>query len=309
MPMNSRFFLLLSFAVLSLSPCMFAAESRDLILVAGQSNAVGYDALPGDLPPDPLDRETPFWWRVGDPPPDEADSSSGKKWSHLQVQPRGTPLRAEGGANGARIPRQYGNFKSPEGGFGPEMGMVRELKHLEKKPVAVVKVAFSGTGMRTDWNSEDPGEGGACYRALVEETRLALAAARAGGMELRVRAFVWIQGESDANARDASQYEASLGKMLESLRRDLKEPQIACLLSVNPHFGNDKNPFMETIVAAQRALAEKLPRCAYVDNSTAETLKPSQTHFTGAGTLQAGRAFARALLEMESHTRPKDSIP
>lgn len=29
-----------------------AAETRDLLLIAGQSNAVGYDAKPGDLPPE-----------------------------------------------------------------------------------------------------------------------------------------------------------------------------------------------------------------------------------------------------------------
>ncbi len=54
-----------------LLPCLSPAETRDLILVAGQSNAVGFDAYAEELPADPRDADTMFWWRVGDPPPDE----------------------------------------------------------------------------------------------------------------------------------------------------------------------------------------------------------------------------------------------
>ncbi|MEY3109538.1 MAG: hypothetical protein RL079_223, partial [Verrucomicrobiota bacterium] len=37
------------------------AETRDLILVAGQSNAVGFDAYAEELPADPKDAATMFW--------------------------------------------------------------------------------------------------------------------------------------------------------------------------------------------------------------------------------------------------------
>src|SRR6478672_6939671 len=47
----------------------FAAETRDLILVAGQSNAVGFDAAPAELPADAADKDILFWWRCGDPLP------------------------------------------------------------------------------------------------------------------------------------------------------------------------------------------------------------------------------------------------
>jgi len=62
---------------------------RQLILVAGQSNAVGFDAKPTELPPNKLDKDVMFWWRCGDPLPDEHDSI-GATWSHLQPQPLGT---------------------------------------------------------------------------------------------------------------------------------------------------------------------------------------------------------------------------
>ena len=44
-----------------------AAETVDLLIVAGQSNAVGYDAKPTELPANSADREVMFWWRVGVP--------------------------------------------------------------------------------------------------------------------------------------------------------------------------------------------------------------------------------------------------
>ena len=124
-----------------------------------------------------------FWWRCGDPLPDEHDSI-GATWSHLQPQPLGSPIIS-------RSDRQYGNFAQAEGGFGPEIGLARTL--LAKQPsqrLAIVKAAFSGTGMRTDCDHSRDGEEGSCYRALVRETRSALKAARNDGQELQLRAMV-----------------------------------------------------------------------------------------------------------------------
>jgi hypothetical protein len=80
-----------------------AAETRDLILVAGQSNAVGYDAYAEELPADPKDAATMFWWRVGDPPPDEFDGTSARRWTTLQFQPR-TPAKPASRRQEARPP-------------------------------------------------------------------------------------------------------------------------------------------------------------------------------------------------------------
>lgn len=277
-------------------------KTHDLILVAGQSNAVGFDAYASQLPADRRDQEVLIWWHVGDPPPDAHDSTSSRQWTRLQPQPRGNPMPKTNG-----VPRQYGNFAKPEGGFGPEIGLARELRAKEGKPLAIIKVAFSGTAMRTDWNPADAGDGGACYRALVGETKAAIADAKARGTKLNLRALVWVQGESDANPTDAPNYEQALTAMLAALRKDLEAPELIALLGVNTHFGNDKNPHVAKIVEAQRAIAAKDERCVYVDTEGAETLKPSQTHFTAAGTLEVGRRFADALLRHSSPS-PKPQL-
>lgn len=283
------------------------ADTRDLILVAGQSNAVGFDAYAEELPADARDAQTLFWWRVGDPPPDAFDGTSARQWTVLQYQPR-TP--AMSGEAAKQTGRQYGNFNTKsKGGFGPEIGMVRTLAAKESRPLAVIKTAFSGTSVAGDWNVDRPGTGDACYRAMVNETKAALAAAHAKGITLRPRAFVWVQGESDANAKDAPAYAANLTQMLKRLRADLAAPELILLLGVNTRFGNGKNPHMPTVIAAQQEVAATLPRARYVDTAGAETLPPTHTHFTAAGTLDIGRRYADALLDVEARPAPFGASP
>ena len=275
-----------------------AAETRDLILVAGQSNAVGYDAYAEELPADPKDAATMFWWRVGDPPPDEFDGTSARQWTTLQYQPRTPAMEGEAAK---KTGRQYGNFnRKTKGGFGPEIGMVRTLATKESRPLAVIKTAFSGTSVAADWNVGRPGQADACYRAMINEAKAAIADAKTKDVTLRPRAFVWVQGESDANAKDAPAYVANLTAMLKALRSELEVPDLILLLGVNTRFGNGKNAFMPKVVEAQQAVAAALPRARYVDTAGAETLPPSHTHFTAKGTLEIGRRYAEALLSLES---------
>jgi hypothetical protein len=166
-------------------------------------------------------------------------------------------------------------------------------------------VAFSGTGMRTDWNAADAGDGGACYRVLIDETKTAIAAAKAQGITLHLRALVWVQGENDANPKDAPDYERALGDMLAALRKDLDAPQLIALFGFNTHFGNDEKS-NGTVVAAQQAIAAKDKRCAYVDTNGAKTMLPGgRGHFTAAGTLEVGKRFATALLNREADDATK----
>lgn len=268
----------------------------DLLIVAGQSNAVGADTNPEELLTDKADQKIMFWWKCGDPPPDEHDSMSDGKWTHLQTQPLGNPKKPREG-------RQYGNFAHPEGGFGPEISFARTLYEREKKPLAVIKVAFSGTGLRRDWDHTDPGDAGACYRSLISETLAAIDTARKDGIELRPRAFGWVQGESDANANDSVVYARNLDAMLAAIRKELNAPKLAALIAVNTRFLEGRNQFMPTIVEQQKLAASFDPRCEYVDTSAATIA--NQVHFDSKGTLEVGRLFADTLLKIEQNTTPQ----
>ena len=287
-------FLILSYAAQ-------AGEKRDLILIAGQSNAVGFDATPKEIPADPTDKQIMFWWRCGDPPPDDFDSVS-RGWTTLQPQPRMNPA-----PKGQKVPRQYGNFSHTEGGFGPEFGFARALYAAQKTPFALLKAAFSGTGMTTDWDHRDTGPNGACYRALVNETKTAKAKAAEQEIELNLSALIWVQGEGDANAKNAPEYGRRLGEMIESLRNELGAPGMIALIGVNTNFGNGKNQFMPVIVDQQKALAARLPRCAYVDTSGLSYANAA--HFDSKGTLEMGRRFAEALMRVEKQAAAEATKP
>jgi hypothetical protein len=56
---------------------------------------------------------------------------------------------------------------------------------------------------------------------------------------------------------------------------------------------------MSSVIESQKSVATKLSRTRYVDTAGAETLPPSHTHFTAQGTLEMGRRYAEALLEVE----------
>ena len=278
-------------------------EKVDLFIVAGQSNAVGFDANSVDLPEDSGDEKVRFWYRAGDPPPDKHDVTSGDRWITLRPQPRGNPLPKEGG-----MPRQYGNFANPEGGFGPEFGFSRKLRELQpNRRIAIVKAAFSGTGLGKDWDPNDPGESGSCYRAMITELDNAMAAAVAEGMELNPKALLWVQGESDANPEDVARYSDRLTAMIASLRKKLGAPNLAALIAVNTQFSLGQNPHMPKIVDAQKAAAESDPLIVYVDTAKAPVV--NYAHFSSEGTLDVGHWFAEALVKLEgkSVAKPKPS--
>jgi len=281
--------------LLMMSVCFFACskssvKEMDLIIVAGQSNAVGYDANADELAADSSDKQVLFWWRCGDPVPDQYDSTSHQKWTHLQAQPKGNPNKTKG------VKRQYGNFRY-KAGFGPEMGLARKLMAEEGKEFAIVKVAFSGTSVSNDWNPSDAGSRGACYRSLIAETKAAIQAAKEKNIHLRLRAMLWVQGESDANERSAARYAKDLAAMIESLRYDLQAPQFTVLLALNTHFNEEKNIFVPKIIEAQKEVAKNISDCVYVDTSKAEVA--NKVHFSSKGTLEIGVQFAEALMKKE----------
>jgi hypothetical protein len=51
----------LGICILFQSICLAGGKDVDLLLVAGQSNAVGFDTSPDQLPEDPADKKVMFW--------------------------------------------------------------------------------------------------------------------------------------------------------------------------------------------------------------------------------------------------------
>jgi hypothetical protein len=176
------------------------------------------------------------------------------------------------------------------------MGLVHTLlKQQSNRPLAVVKVAYSGTSV-LDWDTKTEGS---CYKALVSETKLAIAKAKEKGITLHIRAFIWVQGESDAKKGYCAKYKDRLETIITALRKDIGAPNMIALLGLISNFVNDK-VYVPKIVEAQKALAETSPYIKYVDDTGCEIV--NKWHFSSKGTLEYGSRLAEQLLQTEKET-------
>ena len=181
------------------------------------------------------------------------------------------------------------------------MSLARTIYARQQQPIAVLKVAFSGTGMRSDWNPIGEGDDGRCYRALIAEFAKATAAATRKQIKLKPRALFWIQGENDANAKDAPKYADALGQMIHHVRTDIDANELPVFIAFNTKFSKGTNKFVPRIVEQQKELSRREQNIHYVDTSAATTA--NFAHYDAAGTLLVGQLFANALLKAEQTTQ------
>lgn len=271
-----------------------APRTIDLFIFAGQSNMVGADADPAQLPDSSSDQRVLFWWSVGDPPADKHDSTSSGHWKTLQVQPRGNPMPRNGKT------RQWGNFTSKRGGFGPEIGFARrrlsqldESTKTNESEFAILKVAYSGTTVENDWNPDQASEPGNCYGELLRQFKASTSAAAKRSIVLRPAGFFWVQGESDSNEERRVRYGDRLKSMLSQVRSDFDAAELPVFLAVNTRFQEGRNEGMKVVIETQRQIAEADPHCQYIDTSAATIANAA--HYDAKGTLLVGRLFAEAM--------------
>lgn len=274
----------LAAGVAGVSGCFAPDPGYELILVAGQSNAVGFETAVADLPGHAADADIALFFDAGDPGFDDGvyDSSSLGQWMTLGAQPRGNPTLGS---------RQYGNYANADGGFGPEISLARDLHDAGIAHVAVVKFAYNGTSFQdNDWQAGEP-----LYLALLDRLAAARAALEAEGRAVHLRALVWIQGESDSGS---TTYAADLTAFIEALRDDTGERELPVFLGLKTDFAVSTG----VVVTAQQQVAAADPDVVYVDTVGAEAA--SRAHFSSMGTLEVGRRFAEALLPRLRNATP-----
>jgi len=272
-----------------------AAKPVKVIVVAGQSNAVGYNhtreyrkgaaPFPGDL----LEQPDVLFWNSGHGEPE---------WGPLRVDPTGS--------------------------FGPEIAMAHHLRHrYPDHRVAIIKCAKGGTGIARSRDYDDvvpalnpfddkgihwhpPADGqpaGVLYRKLIDNVRAAVAELSRRELEWTLDGMVWMQGEHEAGVSPgmAADYGDLLHRFLISVRRDLRHPGLPVVIGgINGHGWAFRDPVRE----GQLQVAENTPRVALVetaDLSRAGSGGPA--HFDADGMLKLGERFARALAGRSRRSR------
>lgn len=137
--------------------------------------------------------------------------------------------------------------------------------------------------------------GAELFTRMVSRTHAALSAAAPGAT---LRALLWYQGESDAiNKERATEYEAKLRALLRSYREALQAPGLPILMVLIHCTNVDKIPFVDTVRAAQSAVAESEPGLIVVDARGLPLSKEDGVHLTAEAQLELGSKLADAALQ------------
>jgi hypothetical protein len=177
-----------------------AAPPLDILVLAGQSNALGYQSYVVD----PTTHKNVF---------SESHSAADKKvllmWNESGVRTSGpAPVPLD-------TPQVLSGAPSPV--FGPEVGLARALYSDGHHHLLIVKVAFSGSSLAVNWQLGTPD-----FEALVTTVQQAEGWASSHGWSPSIGALYWMQGETDAMSQvDASSYRSNLTAFLANVRTQL----------------------------------------------------------------------------------------
>jgi hypothetical protein len=177
------------------------APNLVILVVAGQSNAVGYQSFVID----PKTHKDIFT-------DGSRSAADGKVLLTFQ----------ESGVTGGALPP--GRLDTPQRRtgatspiFGPEVGLARYLYGAGHRNLFVVKVAFSGSSLAANWTSHNVD-----YESLIARVHEAETWALDNGWSPTIGAFYWMQGESDAiNATYAADYRTNLLQFMANVRHSL----------------------------------------------------------------------------------------
>jgi hypothetical protein len=246
-------------------------ERLDLYLLIGQSNMKGRGFMPEQAANDPaimmMHLRNDAWYVARHP-------------LHLT----GDPDTFEGHDNA---------------GVGPGLAFAEAM--LAADPTARIGLipAAKGGSKIGLWSGQRP-----LYQEAIRRTKLALEAGPAG--RTRLRAVLWLQGESDAEPALAEAYAGALHSLVDRLRADLGDPNlpfIACTIGEmrEGEPGRLSSAINETLIELPR----HRPRTACVDARDLRGHIGDKLHVDSATAEEIGRRYAAALRELEA--KPSES--
>jgi carbohydrate esterase-like sialic acid-specific acetylesterase len=277
---------LATFGVLALTagPAGAAAVPRDLIIVAGQSNATGQESYAVDPTTGTNDVAAPF--------ANGADSSSTITWWQSYVSPNQQGQVDDRQFVPVPLDTPQTSTVSNRQVFGPELGLARQIYHDTGQPVTVVKVAFAATSI-DQWS---PQRSDSLYFDLTRAVRQTMANDLKAGYEDNVAGILWYQGETDASEpAKAVGYQNSLGLLLKAFRENIsssapivlakEDISITCALAQMNCSGN------AMVRAADDWAATNLPNIYEVDTAGLPRTGLG-VHLSNQGELELGEEVA-----------------
>ena len=248
------------------SPSLVFADEIDLFIMGGQSNMQGWRSDAAQYPQKGIimDADIPFYWEAVD------YASSKGEWQTLGSQ--------------------AGHFS--KGHFGPEVTFARQLKRSKLNP-AIFKYSFGSSNLRDVWKA--PGKKG-LYDKMTQQVQRAIKQLESEGHHVNIRAFIWIQGESDADTdKLAKAYYYNLRTLVHHFRHNIvRVPDLPVLLSVDEQ--HPRVTLRPLIVEAQKKLATEDPSIVFTSMLGLE--KSDVTHLTAKGVIAQGKRLYNSYITL-----------
>jgi Carbohydrate esterase, sialic acid-specific acetylesterase len=236
-----------------------------VFILAGQSNMVG-SGLTADLPTSPFDYQAPQFIRYSYDLSSESDVFASSGWELLRPSVRGDD-------------------------FGPEITFGQRV-NAALGEIAIIKQAANGTSLEADWDPNAT-QGPLLYQRMIDRVNSSLALLDNQGIAYELAGVLWMQGESDASLSMAPLYEQNLTQFISAVRNDLGAPGLA--FTIGRISNRSTFSGLDIIRQAQANVAKADPNVLAVDLDHL-TLQNDRVHFTSAGQIGLGEAFADAVL-------------
>jgi alpha-galactosidase len=302
------FALALTFALAS---PMWAADTVQVFILAGQSNMQGHGKIPAEEKAN--GGQGSLEWLA-------KNEKSAAKYKHL--------LAADGSwkeRDDVQIwyLERHGNlapgYGHREGFIGPELGFGHVVGEATEAPVLLIKLAWGGKSLGKDFRPPSSGgEVGPYYQEIVTQVPQVLADAKTlfpqyADCKFQLAGFAWHQGWNDrVNQAFNDEYEKNMANFIRDIRKDLKAEKLPFVIAETGMSGHEEmHPRALSLMKAQAAVAkheEFQGNVAFV--GTRDFYRPKEVSPSGqayhwnnnAETYYLiGEGMGKAMLELQKH--------
>ena len=188
--------------------------------------------------------------------------------------------------------------KPDNAGYGPGLDFAQTLLRQTKGArIALVPCARGGSAINL-WQPGKP-----LYTNAIYKVQKALSDAPPG--VARIKGVLWLQGESDAVENRHDVYAEKLSTLIQSLRADLKEPELPFIACTVGSFNTKPNfPYVKEINDILLSLPKRVPHTACVDARDLTGHIGDRVHYNTASQIAMGKRYAAKLKALATPSVP-----
>lgn len=213
---------------------------------------------------------------------------------------------ADNTSNGEFTPVKLGQGHSVNQ-FGPEIGIAEQLSKIDpKKKVYVIKYAYGGTSLTTQWRSPSSKNTGSLYTNAVNYVLEQCKKLEQMDLYPEIKAICWMQGEDDSSGNNFNSYEELERNFVNDLRKDLAyyKPANSEIGFVDGGISDCPAWTQQKVInEAKKKLSQENQSHIFID-TIAHGLKyngepagmPDIYHYDSSSMIELGRLFAYELI-------------